>query len=406
MSKPCIGRPSWPGVRHRRVLLPSLLVRRTQTTGAAARAFLANHDIDLPFCVNWANENWTRRWDGQEHEVLLQQSYSPEDDIAFARSLFPIVGDRRYIRIGGRPLIMIYRPGLQPDPVASARRWRAEFMRAGLGNPYIVMAQGFGDEDPRLYGLDAAVEFPPHKLAVTPAITGSLQLFEPRFAGHVMDYQEVARHAASLPRPPFRLFPGVSPSWDNEARRPGRGLTLAFSDPHKYGEWLAHACRTALAEASHPDERIVFINAWNEWAEGAYLEPDRHFGHAYLATTARVLAELTADGSAVTGPRRGRRGQRRLALVSHDALLHGAQVVALAVARSLVHDHGVSLTVLLGGPGELMSDFAEVAPTELVSGEFADLAAWHAGGAASQGIGRHHSHLQHAGVGQGDRPAA
>jgi lipopolysaccharide biosynthesis protein len=261
---------------------------------------LADPSLDMPFCINWANENWTRRWDGNDDEVLIGQAHSPEDDVAFARSLLPAVRDRRYITVDGRPLVMIYRPGLLPSPLATMRRWRTTFMGAGLNNPYIVMAQGFGDSDPRHYGIDAAVEFPPHKVAVTPSINDDLRILDPDFAGRVLDYAAVAHHAVSLPRPAYRLFRGVAPSWDNEARRPGRGLTLAHSTPARYGAWLRQACCAAISEAAHPDERIVFVNAWNEWGEGAYLEPDRHFGHAYLIETARTLRTADiADGPAI-----------------------------------------------------------------------------------------------------------
>jgi glycosyltransferase involved in cell wall biosynthesis len=266
---------------------------------------------------------------------------------------------------------MIYRPGLLPEPLATMRRWRTELTRAGLENPYIVMAQGFGDLDPRQFGIDAAVEFPPHKVGATPDVNDQLELLDPEFQGHVRDYAEVARYAASLGRPNYKLFRGVSPSWDNEARRPGRGLTFAHSTPQKYGAWLGAACRTALSEASCPDENIVFVNAWNEWAEGAYLEPDRHFGYAYLAETARVLSSLQSD----TAPEaRGRRPS--IALLSHDAHLNGAQMNALAMARSLVADHDVRLTILLGGPGALTPQFAAVAPTETIAGNFASQSAW------------------------------
>ena len=95
-----------------------------------------------------------------------------------------------------------------------------------------------------------------------------------------------------------KLFPGVCPSWDNEARKPNKGFCFVGSTPEKYGRWLEAACNYALA-AENPDERIVFINAWNEWAEGAYLEPDRHFGHAYLAETARVLSRASLTKPAI-----------------------------------------------------------------------------------------------------------
>lgn len=125
------------------------------------KLFLSQPDIDLPFCICWANENWTRRWDGFEHEVLIAQNHSPEDDIAFARALEPALRDPRYLRLSDRPLIIVYRPSLLPNAIASVRRWRTHFVRAGIGDPYLVMAQAFGDEDPRLYGFDAALEFPP-----------------------------------------------------------------------------------------------------------------------------------------------------------------------------------------------------------------------------------------------------
>ena len=173
------------------------------------------------------------------------------------------------------------------------------------------------------------------------------------------------------PAPPFKLFRGVVPNWDNEARRPGRGFTLVNSTPAAYRDWLNAACRVAISEAAHADECIVFVNAWNEWAEGAYLEPDRHFGHAYLVATADALA---AAGSSGTKKEHGR--SLRLAVVSHDAHSHGAQALALALARFMTRIPNLELTILLGSPGELVPQFEAVAPTEIVSGDFADPEAW------------------------------
>jgi len=251
---------------------------------------LKNPDIDMPFCIDWANENWTRRWNGDEKAVLLEQQHSPDDDIAFARSLEPYFRDPRYIRIMGRPLLMLYRPGVLPDAAATVVRWRTHFKEAGLGDPYITMAQAFRDDDPARYGMDAAVGFPPCWMD-TPSLE-RVSLFDPMHRGEVVDYAAVADRTIASYATNGRVFPGVCPSWDNEARRPGRGTCFTGSTPAAYGHWLGAACNAAM-RAFPGDERLVFINAWNEWAEGAYLEPDRHFGHAYLAQTARVLSSLT-----------------------------------------------------------------------------------------------------------------
>jgi lipopolysaccharide biosynthesis protein len=190
---------------------------------------------------------------------------------------------------------MLYRPGILPDAAATVQRWRTHFKDAGLGDPYIVMAQAFGDGDPDKYGIDAAAGFPPFwasgKLAKQTPV-----LLDPNYRGEIFDYGAMAdatTESYAIDQDAGRkVFPGVCPNWDNEARKPGRGTCFTGSTPEKYGRWLASACGAAM-RAFSADERIVFINAWNEWAEGAYLEPDRHFGYAYLAQTTNVLNGLT-----------------------------------------------------------------------------------------------------------------
>ena len=334
---------------------------------------LANPDIDLPFCLCWANENWTRRWDGLEDEVLIAQHYSREDDLDFIRSIGTALRDPRYIRIGGRPLILLYRPAILPNALSTARRWRVYCAEVGLGNPYLAMVQCFGDEDPRPYGFDAAVEFPPHKIGFTaPRINAELRFFDPASGTAVSEYEEMRRRAAAMPIPSYTLFRGVCPSWDNEARKPGAGHVFAHATPSKYEAWLRQACEAALV-APDSDERLVFINAWNEWAEGAHLEPDRHFGHAYLNATARVLKALPIPHDAAPG-------RRRLVVVSHDAWPMGAQYNALSMVKELVRT-GTQVHVLLGGPGPLENDFAAVAPTERIESEYTDPVPWRAIGA-------------------------
>jgi lipopolysaccharide biosynthesis protein len=253
---------------------------------------LANPDIDLPFCINWANEDWTRSWDGREGEVLLSQRYSPEDDIAFAEAAAPMLRDPRYIHVDGRPLLMIYRPDRLPDARATVARWRAWFTAAGVGDPYVVMAQSYDGRDPRPYGMDAAAEFPPHKVGwAVPRLNAYAKRFTRDFDGAILSYDAMVEQARAAADPPYTLFRGICPSWDNEARRPNHGHAFVNSTPAKYGAWLRWASAQALL-TPRQDERLVFINAWNEWGEGAHLEPDRHFGHAYLNETTRVLGGL------------------------------------------------------------------------------------------------------------------
>ncbi|MBV9405209.1 MAG: glycoside hydrolase family 99-like domain-containing protein, partial [Acidobacteriaceae bacterium] len=193
----------------------------------------------------------------------------------------------------------LYRPSHLPDARATVDRWREYFVKRRLGDPFIVMPQARGDDDPRIYGMDAAAGFPPHKVGFSGTdIRWELKLLDKTFSGSVVSYdQTVARSIENIPNG-FRLFPGVCPQWDNEARSPNRGFSLAGSTPQKYANWLGAMSKYAM-QAPTKDERVVFINAWNEWAEGAYLEPDRHFGCAYLAQTRMVLEGLSSPDIAL-----------------------------------------------------------------------------------------------------------
>jgi glycosyl transferase family WbsX len=298
------------------------------------RLIVENKDIDIPFCVNWANENWSRRWDGSEAQILLRQRYAVGEDVKYAEYISEFASDKRYIKIDGRPLIMLYRPGQLPDARASIDRWRQAFVKAGLSNPYIVMPQAHGDDDPRVFGLDAAAGFPPHEVGAPPRnIRRWLQLLDQTFVGKVFSYEEImSRAIANVPNG-FRLFPGVCPDWDNEARRPNRGTSLAGSTPQEYGNWLKAASETAL-KAPTKDERIVFINAWNEWAEGAYLEPDRHYGCSYLLETLKALDSVSLSSSRTHRSANGQRVKSRYES-AHSSPLNYLRNLPRLIARSV-----------------------------------------------------------------------
>jgi O-antigen biosynthesis protein len=320
--------------------------------------FLANRDIDFPFCICWANENWSRRWDGMDQDLLMSQQHSPEDDIAFIAALEPLLRDPRYIRVDGRPLVVLYRPSILPDAVATQQRWRDHCRKVGIGEIFLAMVQ-FDVEDPRIFGFDVAIEFPPHKLArgLEP-INDQLEMINPDYAGCVIDYGSVIERAREHQASGFDMIRGVFPSWDNEARKPGRGYTFANATPQRYREWFDLAIDYAR---QHPvaGERLVFINAWNEWGEGAYLEPDRRFGYAYLQQTRDALLAKPTTRTVK---------HRRVAIVSHDAHPHGAQYLALNLARELKNGLGMQVDVLLMSGGQLAPAFAETALVHDLSG--------------------------------------
>ena len=250
------------------------------------RDFFERKSLDLKFYFMWANENWTRRWDGMEDEVLLRQTYSPEQSLAMVSHMIPYFKDDRYLKVGKRPVLAVYRADLIPDIATHIAIWTEVCLAAGLDRPLLIMALSFGNSDPCASQFDAAMEYPPHPSVlprtVVPAnISKHLPSFDTNFSGSVFHYDAKVESELTLAPPPFRTYRTAFPSWDNSARRrKGGSWTFIDSSPKSFATWLRHLCRL---EAEKDDElRMVCINAWNEWGEGAYLEPDARYGYAYL----------------------------------------------------------------------------------------------------------------------------
>lgn len=308
--------------------------------------YLADPTLDHPFCLCWANENWSRRWDGKDADLLIAQQHSPEDDLDFAADVARYMRDARYIRIDGKPLLIIYRPSLLPSPHETVQRWREYFRNCGLGEVYLAYTQSFEAEDPRKYGLDAAIEFPPNNSA-PPNITSEIKPLSDSFTGTVYDWSILAKRSYSYKEVPYKLFRSVCPSWDNTARRKGNGTIFLNSTPQDYQGWLENAITETCKQAKSPDERLIFVNAWNEWAEGAHLEPDQKYGYAWLDATRNALTKESE------GPFR-----RSVAVVVHDAHPHGAQFLASSIIRTLSHELKLDTHTILLGEGKLRDDYA------------------------------------------------
>jgi glycosyltransferase involved in cell wall biosynthesis len=301
-------------------------------------------NFDFPFCINWANENWTKRWDGKDNEILIAQKHLPNDDIEFIKYISKYLENKNYITIKSKPLLIIYRPALFSNPKAIAERWREWCINNGIGEIFLVATHSFEHIDPRSVGFDAVIEFPPNTFPLK-GITSHFNIINPNYKGVILDYKNAIEYSRNYVKPPYKKFRGICPSWDNEARTPGRGTVLVNSTPDNCKEWLKILCHFTHNNFDL-DERIIFINAWNEWAEGTYLEPDRRYGYAYLQAIADSLREYNSE-----------KKQKKMIYICHDAHFHGAQLLSLNILKTLKFKFHYDVHFLLKSGGELEPEY-------------------------------------------------
>ncbi|GAA2159162.1 glycoside hydrolase family 99-like domain-containing protein [Pedococcus bigeumensis] len=259
-------------------------------------------DSPTPFCISWANENWTRRWDGRDSQVLVGQDYGPDTAREVYDAFRPYLKAKHYLTQDGRPVLLVHRTDLLPDPAAYAAEWRRLAHEDGLPGLHLVASETRAGIDPREWGFDALAEFPP----VSQSGLASAQLLPPKgldkaFRGRLLSYRKVARNALRRSPAPFVRYRGVMPAWDNSARRGHSATVFIGHTPEIFRAWLTQALRRERQDRQ--GRGMVFINAWNEWAEGAYLQPDQTHGFGYLeATAAAVRDAADPDSTAMAGP--------------------------------------------------------------------------------------------------------
>jgi len=264
---------------------------------------LSSQQPDFPFCLCWANHNWTRRWDGLEQDMLVRQEYSFDDDLEHIRWLAKAFSDKRYIKVGGKPLFLIFCSSQIPDSRSTLDIWRTEALRLGIGELFICAVESPVTPMPDIVGggYDAAIEFQPRWHDAPLNLKRDRYWNWARKLGlsslafrdnHIWDYREFAERMMSLDDPTYLRFRCVMPSWDNSARRENEAFIVDISTPDVYERWLRSVAEKSLTE---PDlEGLMFINAWNEWAEGNHLEPCQKWGRAYLDATQRVVRSLNS----------------------------------------------------------------------------------------------------------------
>lgn len=247
-----------------------------------------NGKYKFPFCICWANENWTRAWDGQNKSVLLEQKYDIESLAAMCQEMIKIIDAPEYLTVNGKPLILIYNYRGIPNCKQNIAFLRAYITKNAKCDPYIALVESFSTVDatfrPADFEANALVSFAPHGLA-RGLPKENFELIGPEeFRGSFYDYEQTALNFLSRPIPNYTKMQCVMPGWDNTARRGQDSNIFANSSPGKYRAWL-EAALLRQKENTLGDEQIVFVNAWNEWAEGAILEPSMQYGNAFLEAT-------------------------------------------------------------------------------------------------------------------------
>ena len=258
-----------------------------------ARMLLANPDIPMPFCFCWANENWTRRWDGNANDILLVQSYSKNDAIAFVKYLLPFFKDDRYIKVDQRPVLFIYRPSCIANIAAYLDAWRTECQAVGLAAPYLVAVLTRGATSPVEFGMDAGAERVLHDWTqgAVQEINHGLTTYED-IEGSILPYKDVSKYYMDRNESMiFDYFQSIVPMWDNSSRYGKSAHIVHGSTPELFQIWLEKLI-TQSSQRLPSDRRFILVNAWNEWSEGAHLEPDSQYGYGYLNSVGRALSGL------------------------------------------------------------------------------------------------------------------
>lgn len=254
--------------------------------------FLQHPELDIPFSLCWANENWTKRFDGTNLDILIEQPKSLESYFNVITDIARFLNDSRYITVDGRKMLTVYRPNLMPQPEKVLAHWREYCRSNGLGELYIIAVKEVDIEREWLEeGFDAISEFHPGTLyRQCLKINADLKFMREDFGGEVFSYKDIVVNKKYFRYDYPKLYRAAMPMWDNTARRDNKGMIFHGSTPALYKRWLKDIIK-AGKEREDLEDNFIFINAWNEWGEGAYLEPDKRYGYAYLEATKEAVEE-------------------------------------------------------------------------------------------------------------------
>ncbi len=262
---------------------------------------LNNPAVDIPFCLFWANHNWTRSWDAGNEEILLEQKYSKKTYTSFIDDISKYIKDKRYIRVDGKPVLLVYQTNHLPDPKEAVDTWRSYAKSQYNEDLYLITIQQNNSIAPHEFGFDAALE-------TAPNFRSGASLIHPDDCPQVESHVEITFYDYLInafqyilrKEDKYTLFRCVYPYFDNTPRRKHKkGWLFHGATPERFKNFLIEISKVTV-DTIDEDRRLLFINAWNEWAESAHLEPDAKIGYTNLEICKEVLsydyAKLQSSG--------------------------------------------------------------------------------------------------------------
>lgn len=263
--------------------------------------FLENKEYKQHFCISWANETWSRRWNGSEQDILIRQDHGDEKEWReHFYYLLPYFKDNRYILDKGKPLFILYKPEIFPKYLEMFELWNNLAIKEGFpGMSFAIQSAIWNNSDEYDHSkVDYRIMFEPgftglrHKHSVKFKLEHikcrAFELINTKLKSEPISYKSFCedildRHVSSE-----QYIPGMFVNWDNTPRKGEHGSTTLGNTPELFEKTFSKLIRKNREEY-HKD--MIFINAWNEWAEGCYLEPDKKYGYAYLEAVRKALIE-------------------------------------------------------------------------------------------------------------------
>jgi len=259
---------------------------------------LSHSEINIKFCLCWANENWTRTWDGKENDILIKQKYMEDDPYKFICDIKKYTDDQRYIRIDNKPVIIVYNPCEIINVNIVFRKWRIYAKEIGIGEILIWTCRtgNYNEENYKFSKMiNGEIEFPPNNI-------NNIQLIEENSyinnkKAYLYNYQKLVEiknknyENLSEKKRKLPLYRCVMLGWDNSARRENEWTTFINFSLNDFYKWINLSIKDSLKNIKK-EERFIFINAWNEWGEGTYLEPDKKYGYSNINTLSKAIYAL------------------------------------------------------------------------------------------------------------------